>query len=185
VGMVIPKGSWPQVRAAGLEALRRTVVELVPWLAGRVEELADWTQVSLLSVTADRLPKWYRPGLLLIGDAAHVMSPVAGNGINYAIADAVAAANLLARPLATGQLTELDLAAVQRRRQWPTRITQKVVGVLQDRLLAGALRSASGPPKLLRGLLRVPLLRDVAPRLAAFGARPEHVRSPRNHTDGR
>ena len=105
------------------------------------------------------------------------MSPVAGNGINYAVADAVAAANLLARPLATGQLTERDLAAVQRRRQWPTRITQKVVGVVQERLLAGALRSASGPPKLVRGLLRVPVLRDVAPRLAAFGARPEHVRS--------
>ena len=176
LGMVIPKGSWPQLRAAGLAALRRTVVELVPWLAGRVEGLADWAQVSLLSVTADRLPKWYRPGLLLIGDAAHVMSPVAGNGINYAIADAVAAANLLARPLATGQLTERDLAAVQRVRQWPTRITQRVVGVLQDRLLAGALGSATGPPKLVRGLLRVPLLRDLAPRLAAFGARPEHVR---------
>lgn len=144
VGMVIPEGSWPQLRAAGLAALRRTVVELVPWLAGRVEELADWTQVSLLSVTADRLPKWYRPGLLLIGNAAHVMSPMAGNGINYAIADAVAAANLLARPLATGQLTERDLAAVQRRRQWPTRITQKVAGVVQERLLASALRSASG-----------------------------------------
>jgi 2-polyprenyl-6-methoxyphenol hydroxylase-like FAD-dependent oxidoreductase len=185
VGMVIPKGSWPQLRAAGLQALRDTIARLVPWLAGRLEELADWTQVSLLSVTADRLPKWYRPGLLLIGDAAHVMSPVAGNGINYAIADADAAANLLARPLATGQLTERDLAAVQRRRQWPTRITQKVVGVVQERLLASARRSASGPPKLVRGLLRVPLLRDMAPRLTAFGARPEHIRSPLNDTDGR
>ena len=136
LGMVIPKGSWPQLRAAGLQALRDTIAELVPWLTGRTGQLADWSQVSLLSVTADRLPRWHRPGLLLLGDAAHVMSPVVGNGINYAIADAVAAANLLARPLAAGTLTERDLAAVQRRRQWPTRITQKVTGVLQDRLLA-------------------------------------------------
>ena len=176
LGMVIPKGSWPQLRAAGLQALRDTIAGLVPWLAGRAGQLADWSQVSLLSVTADRLPKWYRPGLLLLGDAAHVMSPVAGNGINYAIADAVAAANLLARPLAAGTLTERDLAAVQRRRQWPTRITQKVTGVLQDRLLARALRSATGPPKMVRWLLRIPLARDLAPRLATFGARPEHVR---------
>jgi 2-polyprenyl-6-methoxyphenol hydroxylase-like FAD-dependent oxidoreductase len=176
LGMLIPKGSWPQLRAAGIQELRRIIVELVPWLSGRVGQLTDWTQVSLLSVTADRLPTWHRPGLLLIGDAAHVMSPMAGNGINYAIADAVAAANLLARPLATGTLTERDLASVQRRRQWPTRVTQKVVGLLQDRLLARALRSATGPPKLVRWVLRTPLLRDLAPRLAAFGARPEHVR---------
>jgi len=95
----------------------------VPWLQGRVEELRDWKQFSLLAVESDRLPRWYRPGLLLIGDAAHVMSPIGGNGINYAIQDAAAAANILSGPLKSGRASVRDLAAVQRRRDWPTRIT--------------------------------------------------------------
>jgi 2-polyprenyl-6-methoxyphenol hydroxylase-like FAD-dependent oxidoreductase len=179
LGMIIPKGSFPALRDAGLDSLHRTIVKLIPWLADRVGHLRAWSQVSLLSVQADRLVQWWRPGLLLIGDAAHVMSPVAGNGINYAVADAVATANLLGDPLAARTLSDRDLMAVQRRRNWPIRITQTAVGLLQDRMLARALRWQAGPPRavavLLRVLLGVPLLADLPLRMAAFGLRPEHV----------
>jgi 2-polyprenyl-6-methoxyphenol hydroxylase-like FAD-dependent oxidoreductase len=178
IGSVIAKGEFPRLRAAGLDSLGAVIVDLVPWLAGRIHHLADWQQVSLLSVACDTLPQWWRPGLLMIGDAAHVMSPVAGNGINYAVQDAVAAANLLAEPLAAGHLSDAHLAAIQRRRQWPTRITQAVVGQLQDRALARMLRPGSRPPnaRVVRALTRIPGLPYLPLRLAAFGLRPEHVR---------
>ncbi len=177
IGSIIAKGEFPRLRAAGLDSLRAVIVDLVPWLAERIHHLADWKQVSLLSVACDTLPKWWRPGLLMIGDAAHVMSPVAGNGINYAVQD-VAAANLLAEPLAAGHLTDAHLAAVQRRRQWPTRITQAVVGQIQDRALARMLRPGSRAPnaRVVRALTRIPGLPYLPLRLAAFGLRPEHVR---------
>ena len=176
IGYLIPKGSYTALHAAGLGALRHTVAQLVPWLADRTDQLTDWKQVALLSVAADRLPRWYQPGLLFIGDAAHVMSPVGGNGINYAVQDAVAAANLLSGPLQAGRLRLRDLAAVQRRRDWPTRLTQAAVTQIQNQVLAPALRSESRAFDVLRLILRVPLVRDLPPRLLAFGVRPEHVR---------
>lgn len=178
IGAIIPKDSFAAIRAAGLEALRDTIEEQVPWLDGRTSDLDDWKRISLLSVQIDRLPRWWLPGLLLLGDAAHVMSPVAGNGINYAIQDAVAAANLLAGPLASGQVADRELAAVQRRRDWPTRLTQFAVAQMQERGLARVLNGRFRPPnpKLLQTLLRLPLLGTLPLRLAAFGVRPEHVR---------
>jgi 2-polyprenyl-6-methoxyphenol hydroxylase-like FAD-dependent oxidoreductase len=181
---VIPKGTYPELRAAGIETLRRNFAELVPVFADRVEHLQDWRQVSLLSVESSRCPQWYRPGLLLIGDAAHVMSPVGGVGINYAIQDAVVAANLLAGPLKTVQsrLQDLDvgyLAAVQRRREWPTRFIQAIQAQIQQQVLARALRSDAPsftPPAFLRLLFRVPVLRDLPARIVAFGVWPVHVK---------
>ncbi|MGH2588649.1 MAG: FAD-dependent oxidoreductase [Dehalococcoidia bacterium] len=174
IACMIPKDSYRQLRDAGLEALRRSVAEVVPWLADRVDTLTDWKQVPLLSVASDRLPRWYKPGLLLIGDAAHVMSPFGGNGINYAIQDAVAAANLLSGPLQAGRLSTRDLAAVQRRRDWPTRITQAIVTLTQQQL-AGRILAARGPlrpPPALRFVLRIPLVRTLALRWVAFGLWP-------------
>ena len=178
IGYIIPKGSYARVRAAGLPALRRTIANLAPELAGRVGHLQTWKQVALLSVESSCLRRWYRPGLLLIGDAAHVMSPVGGVGINYAIQDAVTAANILAGRLKTGRLRLRDLTAVQRRREWPTRMIQLVQALAHRWVIAGAL-SSSSPGHLsasLRLCLRLPVLRDLPTRLIAFDLRPVHVR---------
>ncbi len=173
VGYIIKKGGFGRLRAAGLPALRRSVAGLAPELADRVQHLRGWRQGSLLSVESDRLRRWHRPGLLLIGDAAHVSSPVGGVGINLAIQDAVAAAGVLAGPLETGRrLRVRDLAAVQRRREWPTRLVQVAQALAQRWVVSGAL-DASGTyrlPILLRILLRAPLSRDLFARLIAFGA---------------
>jgi 2-polyprenyl-6-methoxyphenol hydroxylase-like FAD-dependent oxidoreductase len=175
IGVIIPKGTYRTMRSEGVELLRRAIAAAIPVLADRVRELEDWHQVAMLSVRADRVKKWYRPGLLVIGDAAHVMSPVAGNGINYAIADAVAAANILAAPLGNGSLTTDHLAAVQRRRAWPTRVTQFAVARVQDRLLAAFSGGRTRPPRLVRIALCLPLIRRQAIRIAAYGIRPERV----------
>src|ERR671917_1056926 len=182
-GYVITKGTFPELRQEGIGALQRSFAELVPEFADRVERLEDWKQVSLLSVESSRCPRWYKPGLLLIGDAAHVMSPVGGVGINYAIQDAVVAANVLAGPLKESQtrLRDLDvryLATVQRRRGLPTRIIQAIQTQIQRRIIANALSSDSPftPPLLFRLLLRTPVLRNIPARLIAFGAWPVHVR---------
>src|SRR6266545_4737757 len=181
IGYVLPKGTYQQVHAAGLEAFRQALSGIVPWLQGRVEELRDWKQFSLLAVESDRLPRWYRPGLLLIGDAAHVMSPIGGNGINYAIQDAAAAANILSGPLKSGRASVRDLAAVQRRREWPTRITQALVTQIQDRVIGPAVKNTTGGPGIplppgAAVLLRVPLLQRLPLSWLAYGIWPVHLR---------
>jgi 2-polyprenyl-6-methoxyphenol hydroxylase-like FAD-dependent oxidoreductase len=182
-GYVIPKGTYPELRREGIESLRRSFAELVPEFADRLEHVEDWRQVSLLSVESSRCRRWYRPGLLLIGDAAHVMSPVGGVGINYAIQDAVVAANVLAGPLKESQerLKDLDvgyLAAVQRRRELPTRIIQAIQTQIQRRVLANVLRSERplAPPLWLRLLPRVPVVRSVPARIIGLGFWPVRVK---------
>jgi 2-polyprenyl-6-methoxyphenol hydroxylase-like FAD-dependent oxidoreductase len=186
-GYVITKGTFPQLRQEGIGALRRSFAQLIPEFADRVEHLKDWKQVSLLSVESSRCPLWYKPGLLLIGDAAHVMSPVGGVGINYAIQDAVVAANMLAEPLkeSQAQLKELDtryLAAVQRRRELPTRFIQVVQTQIQRRVLASVLRSEQplAPPRWLRLLSRVPLVRSVPARIFGLGLWRVRVKKERS-----
>jgi 2-polyprenyl-6-methoxyphenol hydroxylase-like FAD-dependent oxidoreductase len=175
-GYVFPKDGYRQVRAAGLEAFRASLVELLPWLADRVGDIQDWNQMAVLAVASNRLPKWYCAGLLLIGDAAHTMSPVAGVGINYAIQDAVESANVLIPKLKAGYVAVEDLAEVQRRREWPTRIIQKIQGFIQRHVVLQAL-TADRPfrlPLLLRLIPRLPLLRRLPARILGFG--PKRVR---------
>jgi 2-polyprenyl-6-methoxyphenol hydroxylase-like FAD-dependent oxidoreductase len=182
-GYVIPKGTYPELRREGIEALHRGFAELIPEYADRIEHLKDWQQASLLSVESSMCPRWYRPGLLLIGDAAHVMSPVGGVGINYAIQDAVVAANVLSGPLKESQarLVDLDvrhLAKVQRRRELPTRLIQRFQAFIQQQVLARALRSNEpfAPPLPLRLLLRVPVVRNIPSRIVGFGFWPVRVK---------
>jgi 2-polyprenyl-6-methoxyphenol hydroxylase-like FAD-dependent oxidoreductase len=175
-GYVILKGSIKEVRAEGIEGLRRHIVEIVPELAKHVESLTDWQQISLLSVESNRCPQWYKPGLLLIGDAAHVMSPVGGVGINLAVQDAVVSANVLTKPLLAGRVMLDDLKAVQRKREWPTRIIQFFQAQGQVRVVAAALQSQQllRIPWFVRLFFRIPYLRDLPARLIAFG--PVRVR---------
>jgi len=179
--LVIPKGAADAVRQRGLEAFRRQVAALLPWAAERLARVVkSWDDVKLLSVRVDRLRTWYAPGLLAIGDAAHAMSPIGGVGINLAIQDAVAAANILWQPLRDKQLEIRHLAAVQRRREWPTRATQRLQLMIQNRVIGPALSSTQPlrPPLVLRLAARFPVLRRLTARIIGFGLRPEHVHSP-------
>ncbi len=177
---VIPKDGYEALRRVGLEAFRAEIVSVVPFLADRVAEIASWDHVKLLTVRIDRLKQWHRDGLLCIGDAAHAMSPVGGVGINLAIQDAVAAANILCRPLQRGAPSGADLEAVQRRRELPTRITQRMQVVLQNRVIVRTL--TRGAPTSLPWFARLlrdhAILRRIPARLVGMGFRPEHVRSP-------
>jgi len=177
---VIPKGAAEKVKAQGLDALRASIVELVPQLHDRVHELKTWDDVKLLTVRVDRLRQWHRPGLLCIGDAAHAMSPVGGVGINLAVQDAVAAANRLASPLHAGAVADAALADVQRRRWFPTWATQRLQVFIQNNILSRVLasRDVPSPPWPVRLVSRYPLLQRIPARLVGVGLRPEHVRTP-------
>ncbi|GLW67575.1 hypothetical protein Arub01_58180 [Actinomadura rubrobrunea] len=178
MGYLLPKGGYERVRAAGAAELRRQVVDLLPFLADRIDGL-DLDAVRVLDVRVDRLRRWHRPGLLCIGDAAHAMSPIGGVGINLAVQDAVAAANLLYEPLRRGAVTSGDLAAVQRRRARPTAVVQRVQIALQNLLVRPTLRGEQpGVLRLARTLPSLPVLPRLAARMVGYGPRPEHVRVP-------
>ncbi len=172
IAYVIPKGGYQQVRAAGLEVLRQNITEILPEFKERVQQLQDWQQVAFLSVESSFVDRWYRPGLLLLGDAAHVMSPVGGVGINYAIQDAVATANYLSQPLKQGQVQTRHLATVQRQRQLPTQFIQFVQSSVQQNIIKNALNSQ--PPQF-PAFLKLPLLQDIPARVIGFGLFPPHV----------
>ena len=181
-GFVIPKGEAADLRERGLDAFREEIAAMVPFLGDRVAEIRDWDSAKLLTVMVDRLRQWHLPGLLCIGDAAHAMSPIGGVGINLAIQDAVAAANLLYRPLLDGTVSSADLEAVQRRRLPPTRLTQAAQVAIQKNVLAPVLGMVRGAaislPLPARMLRDHPWLRRIPARLVGIGVRPEHVRTP-------
>jgi len=176
----IPKGGIDKVKAAGLEAFRDSVAFMSPFLRDRLSEIKSWDDAKLLTAAVDRLSRWHRPGLLCIGDAAHAMSPIGGVGINLAIQDAVAAANILAAPLKAGRVTEALLEAVQRRRTMPMRVIQWLQVQVQNNVLNPVLKSSARPkPPFAAKLLNwFPPLQRLPARIIGLGVRPEHVRTP-------
>jgi 2-polyprenyl-6-methoxyphenol hydroxylase-like FAD-dependent oxidoreductase len=175
---VIPKGTAEEVRSAGLAKFRQVIADMSPFVRDRLGEIESWDQVKLLTVAVDRLRRWFRPGLLCIGDAAHAMSPIGGVGINLAVQDAVAAANILAQPLRHGTMTIETLESVQRRREFPTRFTQRLQLVLQNNIIGPALEGRRPEAPFFMKMLQWPLLRRIPGRLLALGIRPEHIRTP-------
>ena len=177
VGFVILKGTWGQIRSGGLEQFRAMVKELMTEFPDRIEHLTDWKQVSVLSVESSRVTEWTKPGLLLIGDAAHVMSPVGGVGINYAIQDAVVAANVIVKALESGTVSVEQLREVQKQREFPTKVIQWVQMQVQKRIIAAALNSSTTlqVPPLIRLLLKFPIIRNLPARLLAHSVRTVHV----------
>ena len=176
---VIAKGSAETLKAAGIEKFRAKIAGLMPFLADRVHELATIDDLKLLTVGVERLEKWWRPGLICIGDAAHTMSPIGGVGVNIAVQDAVAASNILAAPLKEGRLKDSDLEAVQAHRLWPVRATQAIQVFLQNRMIAPTLAGTRPlrPPLAARLLNAVPYLRRIPARVLGLGVQPEHVKT--------
>jgi 2-polyprenyl-6-methoxyphenol hydroxylase-like FAD-dependent oxidoreductase len=182
-GFVIPKGAFDEIKRRGVDVFRQDIVSISPFLSDRVDELQDWEPVKLLTVKVDRLRQWYRSGLVCIGDSAHAMSPVGGVGINLAIQDAVAAANILWRPLTQQWVSLSHLQKIQWRRELPTRLTQWAQVQIQKRVLGRVLGSTRqvAAPWVLRLFKKYPVLRRIPARLIGIGVRAEHVRTPDIH----
>jgi 2-polyprenyl-6-methoxyphenol hydroxylase-like FAD-dependent oxidoreductase len=176
---VIPKGSFDSIQRAGLDGFQQKIAASATFLGERVRELDAWEKIKLLTVRVDRLREWYRDGLLCIGDAAHAMSPIGGVGINLAIQDAVAAANILCRPLQTGSTNVSDLQAVQQRRMFPTKMTQGLQLFIQKRVVTRVIddSTALAPPRIVNALNKLPILQSIAAYVVGIGFRPEHVRT--------
>ena len=175
-GLIVRKGSFEELKLGGLDAFRKILLQIAPYLGERVEELSDWDQIKLLSVQINRLRRWHRPGLLCIGDAAHAMSPAGGVGINLAIQDAVATANMLATPLKKNRATEATLAKVQKRRKFPTRLTQ-MLQINAHKVFRRVFETA-GPMKApwqLKAALHIPGVQRLIARIIGVGIRPEHM----------
>jgi len=178
-GFVIPKREFEAIKQRGLASFQEDIARIAPFVRDRVGELQKWEEIRLLTVLVDRLRRWHRPGLVCIGDAAHAMSPIGGVGINLAIQDAVAAANILAGPLMNGTISMSDLEKIQKRRDFPTRVTQGVQVFFQNRVIGRVLGSPQvSLPWPLRLFQRFPILRRIPARLIGVGIRPEHVKSP-------
>ena len=179
IAYLIRKGAYDAVKARGIESFRAEVRSAIPFLGDRVETIEGWDDVKLLTVAIDRLNTWHRPGLLCIGDASHAMSPIGGVGINLAIQDAVATANILAPVLRAGPPSDDDLARVQSRREFPARATQRIQVMFQNKVIDPVLRGeVARPPLAMRLIAKCPPLQRLAGRLIGVGVRPEHVHSP-------
>ena len=177
-GYLIRKDEFENIKARGLEQFRNDVVSVAPFVADRTNELANWDPIRLLTVRIDRLMKWYRPGLLCIGDAAHAMSPIGGVGINLAIQDAVAAANILAERLSRNTVSLADLERVQLRRDFPTRMTQSLQIILQNNVIHRVLGNPDFRlPSVMKLLNRWPFLRRIPARIVGIGFRAEHMKT--------
>jgi 2-polyprenyl-6-methoxyphenol hydroxylase-like FAD-dependent oxidoreductase len=177
---VIRKDAFATIQSDGIEAFRASIASLVPWLGDRLGELRDWNDVKLLTVTVDRLMQWYRPGLVCIGDAAHAMSPIGGVGVNLAVQDAVAAANVLYPAFKRGVPTVADLRAIQQRRVFPMAVIQRIQVLAQNNVIDRVfhMQTKLKAPLFLRLLTAIPLFRRITAYVIGVGVRPEHIRTP-------